>query len=142
MSYTITVRVFQTDPSAFFQIIEKTVFNFGGGGAWTEFNDQHVIRMGSSGTCGALRFESADRNERFIVALGVHNHASWCDIVTGLEPQDTGVAITPEWYDTKRSYVRDKQLKDYSVTSTTGRKFQVKYTVADKNEMQANIIIG
>lgn len=142
MSYTITVRVFQTNPSSFFEIIEKCVFNFGGGGAWTESNDQHVLRLNASGTCGTIRFESADRNERFIVALGVHNYARWCDVVTGLVPHDTGVVITPEWYGAKRSSMREKTLKDYSVKSTTGRNIEVKYTVTDGHELKADIIIG
>jgi hypothetical protein len=98
--------------------------------------------MGASGTSGALLFQSEDGSERFIVTLGVHNYARWCDVVTGLVGHDTALTILPDYYDSKRSYMREKTLSQYSVTSAKGRKVEVKYTVADGHNLKADIIIG
>ena len=142
MSYIITARIYQTNPNAFFQPIESTVWNYANGGTWSLVDGAHVLTMGGSGTSGILRFES-DTGERFSVALGVHNNARWCDIVTGLAAKDTAVAIHPEYYNNgKRAYTREKTLKEYSVKSSAGRNFQVKYAVAEGNKLVANIIIG
>ncbi|KZV96848.1 hypothetical protein EXIGLDRAFT_764915 [Exidia glandulosa HHB12029] len=69
MSYTIIVKVFQTNPNAWFEVIESTVWHYANGGSWTKANDKYVLTMGSTGTSGILRFQSGD--QYFIVALGV-----------------------------------------------------------------------
>ncbi|KAF8434250.1 lectin [Terfezia claveryi] len=141
MSYTISVRIYQTNTNAFFQLVEKTVWNYANGGTWTEANDEHILTIGGSGTSGTLRF-SSDTGERFLVALGVHNYKRWGDIVTGLSTDQTGVVLNAEYYNSVRSFAREKQLSTYTVTSGQGRKFTVTYTVAEGNNLRANIIIG
>jgi Fungal fruit body lectin len=144
MSYKITVRVYQTNQNAFFQIVEKTMWEYANGGTWTQENGQEVITMGGSGTSGTLRFV-ADTGENFIVALGVHNYKRWCDIVTNLANNEPGVIINPQYYNSQnpdREAQREKQLTTYSVANSKGRKFTVTYTVTDGNDLKANIIIG
>ncbi|KAJ3482779.1 hypothetical protein NLI96_g6753 [Meripilus lineatus] len=72
MSYTITAQVFQTNPNAFFRVVEKTAFTtVGTANEWGESNGTYVLK-GASGTSGSLRFVS-DTGERFIVLLGIHD---------------------------------------------------------------------
>ena len=100
--------------------------------------------MGGSGTCGSLRFV-ADTGENFIATLGVHNYKRWGDIVTNLSNDQTGVVITPEYYSNEhpdREKAREAQLASYSVKNLKGREFSIKYTVAEGNNLKANIIIG
>ncbi|KAM7200721.1 Fungal fruit body lectin [Naviculisporaceae sp. PSN 640] len=146
MAYTITVQVYQTNPNAFFQVVEKTVF---ANGTWSETNDAHVLSIGASGTSGSLRFV-ADTGENFIVTLGVHNYAPWGDIVTKLDPvTQTGVKITPEYYETEwggtgnkdRVAARWKTLASYEV-SRDGRKYGYKYTVTEGNNLKVKVTIG
>jgi len=140
MSYTITVRVYQANPDSFFNIVEKTVWNYANGGSWGELNGQQVFTMGGSGTSGTLRFQN-DSGENFIVAMGVHNYKRWCDIVMDLRNNQTGVTINPEYYG-DRSAVREKQLSTFEARSAVGRNVEINFTVADGNNLCANIIIG
>ncbi|KAF8452858.1 lectin [Boletus edulis BED1] len=142
MSYSITLRVYQRNPGrGFFSIVEKTVFHFANGGTWSEANGAETLTMGGSGTSGVLRFKSD--KELITVAVGVHNYKRWCDVVTGLKPDETALVINPQYYNNgPRAYVREKQLAEYSVTSVAGTKVEVKYTVAEGNNLQADIIIG
>ncbi|KAF8126743.1 lectin [Boletus edulis] len=140
MSYTITLRVFQRNPArGFFSIVEKV--NFAYGGTWSKANGTQTLNMSGSGTSGVLRFKS-DKGELFTVAVGVHNYKRWCDVVTGLKPEETGLVINPQYYNGPRDYMREKQLAEYNVTSLVGTRVEVKYTVADGNNLQADIIIG
>ncbi|KZS95393.1 fungal fruit body lectin [Sistotremastrum niveocremeum HHB9708] len=143
MSYKITIHVFQTNPTAFFRIVEKTVWNYANGGTWDEVDDAHVLTMGGSGTSGALRFV-ADNGENFIATLGVHNYKRWGDIVTNLANNQTGITINSQYYDgtPDRAAAREAQRASYSVANAQGRKFTINYTVADGNDLKANIIIG
>nr|ANW37921.1 lectin [Boletopsis grisea] len=143
MSYKICVRVYQTNPNAFFRIVEQTVWNYANGGTWSDENGEKVLTMGGSGTSGTIRFV-ADNGEDFIVALGVHNNKRWCDIVTSLAANNnTGVIINPQYYnDGPRAYAREKQLATYNVGNAQGRNFAVNFTVSDGQELKANIIIG
>ncbi|EIN09377.1 lectin XCL [Punctularia strigosozonata HHB-11173 SS5] len=142
MSYTITVSVYQTSPSCFFNIVEKICFNYGGGGTWSEEGGRHVLRMGASGTSGGLLFQS-DTGERIFVVLGVHNYARWCDVVTGLVGHDTALVLLPQYYGGgSRAFMREKTLPVYGVTSAKGRRTEVKYSVYDGHELKADIIIG
>ncbi|KAH9974416.1 lectin [Lactifluus volemus] len=137
MAYTITVRIYQTDSSAFFHLVEKTNWKYAAPCVWSEVTEP-------IGTCGSLRLQS-DTGETFIVTLGVHNYKRWCDIVTNLSPEQTGVVITPEYYDSKhpdRVAQRERQLQSYSVSNNKGRKFTVSYSVAEGNNLTANVIIG
>lgn len=142
MSYKITVRVYQTNLNAFFHIVEKTVWNFANGGAWSEIDGELVLNMGGSGTSGTLRFVS-DTGENFIAALGVHDYKRWADIVTNLANNQTGVTVNAEYYTPgSRASQREKQLSTYNVNNAKGRKFEVQYTVTEGNDLKANIIIG
>jgi Fungal fruit body lectin len=71
MTYTVAVRVYQTNPNAFFNVVEKTAWHYANGGTWSESNGAFALTMGGSGTSGTLRFV-ADTGEIFVV-LGVHN---------------------------------------------------------------------
>ncbi|KJK73805.1 hypothetical protein H634G_10912 [Metarhizium anisopliae BRIP 53293] len=146
MSYTITARVYQTNPKAFFHLVEKTVFR---NSTWGETNDTHVLTMSNSGTCGSLRF-LADTGESFIVTIGVHNYKAWGDIVTKLDPdKQTGVFITPEYYNTEysgtavkeRMDIKWKTLTSYEVTRDR-RKYSFKYTVTKGKNLKIDVIIG
>lgn len=143
MIYTITVRVYQTNPDTFFRIVEQTVWKYANGGTWSQSNGEHVLRMGDSGTSGTLRFV-ADNGEKFIVALGVHNYKRWGDTVTNLTDEQTGVVINPQYYDgtPDRAHARESQLADYSVKNVQGRNITINYTVAEGNDLRTNIIIG
>jgi Fungal fruit body lectin len=144
MSYTITARVFQTKPTAFFYVVEKTVWHYANGGKWSEVDGAYVLTMGGSGTSGSLRFES-DTGENFIITLGVHNYKRWGDIITNLTHEHTGVAIHPEYYSElhlERKKQRERQLTSYNVNNTTGRNFAFNYCVAEGNNLKIDIIIG
>ena len=143
MSYSIALRVFQTNPArGFFHVVEKTVWHYANGGTWSEADGVLTLTMGGSGTSGVLRFKS-DKGELITVAVGVHNYKRWCDVVTGLKTNETALVINGQYYSNGgRDYQREKQLAEYSVTSAAGTKFEVKYTVADGNNLAANIIIG
>jgi Fungal fruit body lectin len=98
----------------------------------------------AAGTCGSLRFVS-NNGDNFIITLGVHNYKRWGDIVTNLTNDQTGVIITPEYYDDDhrdREQQREKQLTTYSVTSATGRHYAFNYTGTEGNNFTVNIIIG
>ena len=140
MSYRITARVYQPNTNNFFRVVEQTVFTEG---TWDESNGEYVLSMSRSGSSGTLRFVGSG-GERFIVALGVHNSRRWCDIVTNLTEEQTGVVIHPQYYDGTpgRTRARESQLSQYSVRNAQNRNFTVNYTVAEGNDLRANIIIG
>jgi len=146
--YKITVRVYQTHPgNGFFRVVEKTVWNYAGGGTWDEVNDTHVLNMGGSGTSGILRFKNDKTGEDVCVAVGVHNYKRWGDVVTGLKDGLTATVIQGQYYlepnDRGRWAAREAQRADYSVTSfaPSTRKWQVKYTVTEGEDLKADVII-
>jgi hypothetical protein len=142
MSYKITLRVYQTNPNAYFKVVEQTVWNYANGGTWSNSDGERALTMGGSGTSGTIRFV-ADNGENFIVAIGVHNYKRWCDIVTNLNNDQTGVIVNPQYYNGgPRSFAREKQLATYNVNNSKGRKFTINFTVTDGNDLKANIIIG
>ncbi|PPQ68811.1 hypothetical protein CVT24_007697 [Panaeolus cyanescens] len=143
MSYSITARIYQTNPNAFFQVVEKTVWNYANGGNWTEANGQHILSMGGSGTSGTMRFSSSDTGESFLVALGVHNYKRWGDIVADLKNDQTGIIINPEYYKAgKRATQRERQLSQFTVKNSKGRPLTVNFTDADGKDLACDIIIG
>ncbi|KIJ57104.1 hypothetical protein M422DRAFT_149383 [Sphaerobolus stellatus SS14] len=142
MSYTITIRVFQTNPNAFFRNVERTVWKYANGGTWGDSNDEYVLTMGGSGTSGSVRFVS-DTGENFVATFGVHNYKRWCDIVTNLSNEQTALVINQEYYGVpERDAQREKQLASYNVANAKGRKFSINYTLAEGNNLKANLIIG
>jgi Fungal fruit body lectin len=143
MSYTITIRVFQTNTNAFFNIVEKTVWYYAGGGTWTESNGEHVLTMGDSGTSGSLRLV-ADTGESFFVVFGVHNWKKWGAVVTDLAKDQTGVSLHPQYYAGGSKSTRSdwNQLDSYTVTNLGGRSFTVTYTEPEGHALKCNLIIG
>jgi len=141
MSYTITCRVYQKDTNAWFEIVEKTVWNYANGGAWTVVDEKQVLTMGGSGTSGILRFKCKD--EYFIVALGVHNYKRWIDVSTALPSSDTATHIHSDYYTAGnyRATVREKQLSTFDVTSPQGRNVKVNFDVADGQSLDCTIVI-
>ncbi|KIJ06940.1 hypothetical protein PAXINDRAFT_19857 [Paxillus involutus ATCC 200175] len=143
MSYSIKLQLYQINPSrGYFCPVENTCWNFANGATWSQSQGASLLTMGGSGTSGTLRLLS-DKGERIIIAIGVDNQKRWCDVVTGLAPDQTGVVINGEYYNKgKRAYMREKQLAKYSVTSAAGTKVEVQFTVSDGKDLVANCIIG
>jgi Fungal fruit body lectin len=141
-TYTITLRIYQTNPNAYFHIVEKTAWGFADGGIWTEStNGEQVLTMGGSGTCGTLRFQS-DTGEKIVVAVGVHNYERWCDIVPDVQSHQTGSTIQAQYYGAGgRDAQREKQLSSYSVIGASGRKVSIEYTVDSGKALRANVTI-
>ncbi|KIK57114.1 hypothetical protein GYMLUDRAFT_229808 [Collybiopsis luxurians FD-317 M1] len=145
MSYTITVKVYQTNPNAFFQLVEKGVWYYANGGTWSETDGVHKLTMGGSGTSGILRFRTEQGKEAFFVALGVHNYKPWVDIITGLADDVTGVKALPEYYnDTNPERVksREAQRTSQEILNAQGRTVGANYTVTSGNNLEMNIILG
>jgi hypothetical protein len=126
-----------------FGIVDKRVWHYANGGLWTEEKGIHILLMGGSGTSGHLRFKS--RKETFIIALGVHNHSRWCDIIPNISDNDSTSAIQAEHYNgayAHRCRAREQQLTRYSVKSATGLHIAVHYTEAEGRSLEAIIVIG
>jgi hypothetical protein len=96
MSYSITVIVVNATENSL-NIVEKAAWHYGGGGIWSEHDGQHTLTMGSSGTSGALRFQSPN-GELLNVVVGVHNYHPWGDAQVDLVGHDTAVKLLPEYY--------------------------------------------
>ncbi|KDR78256.1 hypothetical protein GALMADRAFT_65329 [Galerina marginata CBS 339.88] len=141
MSYTTTLRLYQTNPNAYFRPVEQTVWNYANGGTWSHIDEERKLAMGGSGTSGTIRFV-ADTGDNFLVAVGVHNYKRWCDIVPDLTSTQTGAVIQPLYYTGPRNSQREQQSAACTATNSKGRKFNVVYTVGDGNDLKANIVIG
>ncbi|KAF9226151.1 lectin [Gyrodon lividus] len=122
MAQVVNVRIFQQNPArGFFDIIERTCWDFANGGAWTRAGGVHTLTMGGSGTSGTLRFRSDTTGEFFVVAVGVHNGNFWCDIVPNLAAARTGVVINGEYYEAGPLAVnREAQLGQKAVVTALG----------------------
>ncbi|KAF8345349.1 lectin [Amanita rubescens] len=144
MSYSIQLRIFQSNPSrGLFSLVEETNWDFANGGTWSNTDGVLTLTMGGSGTSGVLRFKSDTTGELITVAVGVHNYKRWCDVVTGLSTSQTALVINGQYYNNgPRSYMREKQLAEYNVTSTRGTRVEVIYTVAEGNNLKANVLMG
>ncbi|KAG0579151.1 hypothetical protein M758_4G077000 [Ceratodon purpureus] len=144
MSYAIHVRVIQTNPSNWFNIVEKTNWHYANGGTWADCDGDHTLTMGGSGTSGMLRFKNA-AGDYLLVALGIHNYKRWCDIVTDAKSSDTGVVINPTYYadgSGSRGEMLWKQLANLEKTTSKGVKVKVDYYKEDGNTLYATITIG
>ncbi|KAJ7503668.1 fungal fruit body lectin [Mycena galericulata] len=140
--YTITVRVFQSKPESgvFFRVVEQMT-RYANTNEWNVVPGGLAFKSGYSGTSGSLRF--ADKGgEQFVVSVGVHNKR-WCDIVTDLSTAQTAATVNAEYNtNTNRISQREKQLTNCTVSSNKGRTIQVNYSVAEGNDLVANVIIG
>nr|BAB63923.1 fruit body lectin [Pleurotus cornucopiae] len=144
MSYTIKVRVYQTNPNAFFRIVEQGVWHYANGGTWSDKDGVLTLTMGGSGTSGMLRFMTEQGKEAFFIAMGVHNYKRWVDIVTGLANDVTCVRALPEYYGDKaeRAQSREAQRITQSVLNIDRRNISATYSVAEGNNLELNIVIG
>lgn len=146
MSYTITVRVFQTNPTnGPHRCVERTVWNFANGGTWDETKDTYVLTMGGSGTSGILRFKNDKTGDDMTFAFGVHNYKCWGDIVTGLSNGDTATVVQRQYYEGStpgRFAAREAQRREYKVASAKGTNCQYQYTVPEGQNLEANLILG
>ncbi|KAG6554014.1 hypothetical protein Mapa_004931 [Marchantia paleacea] len=139
MSYTIRVRVIQTKPSAWYSIVEKTNWLYGG--TWSEVDGEQFLNMDASGTSGMLRFRNP-AGEFFLVALGVHNYKRWCDIVVDQKSTNTSVEILPTYYDNgSRNEMLWKQLASLEKKTSKGEHIKVDYYKEDGNTLYATITI-
>ncbi|KAH7251534.1 Cytolysin/lectin [Fusarium tricinctum] len=144
MSYTIKVRVYQTNTNAFFHIVEKGCWHYANGAQWTEQNGILTLSMGGSGTSGMLRFKTEQGKEAFFVALGVHNYKPWVDTVTGLSDEVTCVKALPEYYGnaSDRTRSRESQRTEQTILNIDRRNISTKYKVKEGNNLELDIIIG
>ena len=141
MAYTMHLRINQTGTD-FFGVVEQTVF-YGNSGTWTNNNGELVLTMGGSGISGTLRFQSAS-GDIVLFALGVHNYKRWCDIVTDLQPKDTGMYIHPTYYqdsgvEGSRNAMLWKQLSKIEKTDAKGNSFSVNFFKEDGNNLWCEI---
>ncbi|KIK55803.1 hypothetical protein GYMLUDRAFT_175039 [Collybiopsis luxurians FD-317 M1] len=143
MSYTINVKVYQTNTNAFFHIVEQGVY--ANGGTWHESNGVHVLTMGSSGTSGMLIFRTEQGKEPFWVVQGVHNYRPWVDIVTNLSDDVTAAKGLAEYYNNTvpgRAQAREAQRTSWEAVNAQGRKITARYAVSTGNDLELHIIIG
>ncbi|KAJ7725643.1 hypothetical protein DFH07DRAFT_853844 [Mycena maculata] len=141
--YTITIRVFQSKPGSgvFFRVVEQMT-RYANTNEWNVVPGGLAFKSGYSGTSGSLRFVDKG-GEQFVVSVGVHNYKRWCDIVTDLSTAQTAATVNAE-YNTNASHIsqREKQLTRCTVSSNKGRTIQVNYSVAEGNNLVADVIIG
>jgi hypothetical protein len=133
--YTITVRVFHTDPN---KAVHWRVVEYGTDEEWDPIPESPVLRMPSSGTSGSLRFVSSKGGEQFVLTVGVHNYKRWCDIVTGVSGNQTAMVINGEYYGGgSRHSAREKQGSSCQVAS----KYSCVYSVAEGKDLVADLYI-
>ncbi|PIL28296.1 hypothetical protein GSI_09585 [Ganoderma sinense ZZ0214-1] len=140
MAYVITARLFQCNPTLCATLVEQTCQV---NASWAECKGAYVLSMTGSGTSGTLRFNLAN-GEYILVGLGVHNYKRWCDVKTAVDPSNsTGMTIHPKYYQegTDENAMIWKQLAQYSVKSAKGTTCSVSYSVADGNNLVADIVI-
>ncbi|KZP10276.1 fungal fruit body lectin [Athelia psychrophila] len=138
MSYKISLRLYQTNPDAFFHVVEQTCLTKG---HWSKVDGVMTLNMENSGTSGTVRLKS-DTGEIFVIVVGVHNYKRWCDIVTDVK-HDTGASLNPEYYDGgRRASQREKQLSSFHLDNAKGRKCEIRYYNEEGNDLKANIIMG
>nr|AXS59212.1 isolectin 2a [Hericium erinaceus] len=144
MSYKINTRIFETKPSDYFILVEKGVWNFANGGTWTVCEEQHLLKMGGSGTSGTLRFEKAGGGVYFTVALGVHNYKPWVDVLVDQLSEDTCVYIHPLFYKegTAEAGVREQQLTKVQKKDKQGISVTAEVVKSGDHEYWVDIIIA
>ncbi|KAI2612205.1 lectin [Hypoxylon fragiforme] len=149
MSYSIKVRVYQTNTNAFFTLVESGCWHYASGGTWDcsspPCSSSLTLSMGGSGTSGMLRFRTEQGKEAFFVAMGVHNYKPWVDVVTGLANDVTCVSALPEYYNDVnpvRCKAREAQRTSQTILNADHRKISANYCVTEGKELQLNIVIG
>lgn len=141
MSYSIKVHVNQGDTDAYFHVIEESVWQYGGGGTWTNNDGVLTLEMGSSGTSGMLRFQTEEKKEIFSVVFGVHNYKPWTHVQTGLASNQTCGVLLPEYYSGGKFSHVDIATPS-KVHDSEHRTITSEFRVYSGNNLDANIIIG
>jgi hypothetical protein len=139
--YVIRVNIVQTS-SFLCSIVEKSNFHEG---TWSEYGNEQILTIASSGRSGMLRFKSSQGESFFLVALGIHNNKRWCDIVVDATPTgNTCVDIHPQYYnvDYPRSGMLWEQLAHLEKSTSTGIKIAVNYHKDDGKLLGATITIN
>ncbi|KAI0102194.1 fruit body lectin [Nemania sp. FL0031] len=141
MSYTVRVRVRHTSADAYFRIAEMAVWHYANGGAWADSDGVLTLTMGGSGTSGMLRFQSENGEERFTVAIGVHNWNPWVHILPDVATNETTIVLLPEYYaGGKHSGI--PIVPKCSAQSSASRNFSAEYTRTEGHKYSMEIVIG
>ena len=137
MTYTITLKFFNTRADDFIDVVEKALLS--GASTWTVVGGKDVLTITGSGTSGALTYKS-ESGFRFIVATGVHNYKRWCDIQ--VDQPDSAARLLPTYYDGSNGAVIWRQADHAEVTDSQGRKINVTFTVKEGNDLVANVVVS
>jgi hypothetical protein len=141
MSYTIHVRVIQSDASNWWSIVEKSVWCAAGGGTWSEVNGEQILTMPATDTSGYLRFMSPVKDDYFVAILGVQDREKWCDLVS-LKASDTCMSIAPLYYNNgPKSEIVGKHLPHHEMHAAKGGLVTVDYYREDGKTFWATISI-
>ncbi|KAI0406773.1 fruit body lectin [Xylaria palmicola] len=98
MSYTVRVRARNANNAPYFHIAEMAVWHYANGGSWLNSDGVLKLTMGGSGTSGMLRYQTEAGGEPFTVVIGVHNYNPWVHILPDVAPNETCVALLPQYY--------------------------------------------
>ncbi|KAI1435116.1 fruit body lectin [Xylaria sp. CBS 124048] len=121
MSYNVRVVSANVGTGAALSIVEMSVWNYAKGGSWLATPGVLELTMGGSGTSGMLRYQSASGDERFTVAVGVHNYAPWVHIIPDVPTDETAVTLLPQYYNGGK-YAGIPVVPTAEVQTSTGRK--------------------
>lgn len=129
MSYTLQVRVRQSNPD-WHTAVEHTIYGHSGtDGTWSRSGDEGTLVLDAN-CSGAVRF-TLPSGAFVIFAVGIlGDGVPWTDIATNLKKGDTGVNIHPTWYgDGSRAHTRDwENSRTTTVPDGVGRTVSVNVT--------------
>lgn len=139
MKYTIELRVAQQS-NDHFRIVEKSCGRYHVDHEWSEKQGCHVLSMGGSGTSGMLRLKSRS-GDAFCLAIGIHNHKRWCDIVVDLEDESTAQSIHPGYYRPGGADELWQQLSEVTKTTARGVELKLEFTKKEGTYLFATFTI-
>ncbi|KAJ2986601.1 hypothetical protein NUW58_g4948 [Xylaria curta] len=141
MSYSVRVRVRHNCSDAYFHVAEMAVWHYANGGSWANSDGVLMLTMGGSGTSGMLRFQTSDDKEPFTVVLGVHNWKPWVHVLTDVAPNETTVALLPQYYaGGKHSGVAI--VPSVTVQNSACRNISATYKNTEGRDYSVDIVIG
>ncbi|KAI1124685.1 fruit body lectin [Nemania abortiva] len=141
MSYTVRVRVRHNSADAYFRIAEMAVWHYANGGAWADSDGVLTLTMGGSGTSGMLRLQSESGEERFTVAIGVHNYNPWVHILPDVATNETTIVLLPQYYaGGKHSSI--PIAPKCNARSSASRNFAAEFTRTEGHKYSMDIVIG
>ena len=98
--------------------------------------------MPRSGTSEGLRFHSESTDETFPAAVGVDDNEPWCDVITDLKNDQTLTSLHAEYYTTSTTVNQPKEhVTSYGVANARSRSIEVKFTVENGYNFEANIVV-